>query len=105
LFKASGLNDTLGSSIIPVSKVLTGPYSVLIDGRQSGGVQTVLESSSDEISLVLSYPHRMVPNEIIIYGTRVVPEFDSLVVAVITAISIATLIVTAKFVRHRPYEQ
>lgn len=98
LLKASGPNGTRGTTIIPVSKVLTGPYSVFIDGHLSGNAQTILTSQSGEISLTLAYFHGTNPSDIIIQGTRVLPEFGSSIIVGIAAVSIIGIMVTTRFV-------
>lgn len=90
LFKASGQDGTQGTTIIPVSKVLKGPYTVTVDGQVVTDFETMENKATGETSIKLTYHHST--RDVTIAGTQVVPEFGT-IAALIMAVSILAAVI------------
>lgn len=83
-FRVSGFAGTNGSALIPVSKVLEGPYNVKLDDKPIIDFETIKNDTSGETRIRLSYSHSV--HIITITGTSVVPEFSLPMIALIVAL-------------------
>jgi hypothetical protein len=72
-FKVQGEDETSGFTVIPISRVLDGPYTLTIDGNVTEDFQVVDDHVSGDIVLEIGYRHSA--HDIVITGTNVVPEF------------------------------
>jgi hypothetical protein len=88
-FKVSGLAGSGGSVTVPVSKLLVGPYNVMIDDNPVLDYEMLEEESLSQTSLKISHTHSA--HSITITGTSVVPEFSIpiLLAGVIVTVTIA----------------
>lgn len=97
-FTVDGPDDTEGTTMLAISRVLEGPYVVTIDGTEVGkeNLQVVYDDVDGEIVISVSYSPSV--HEILISGTRVVPEFPIPVIAALAA----AIGVVAALGRFRP---
>lgn len=79
--------QSVGTVIIPIGKVLEGPYIVTIDGQETEGFDV---NAQDE--MILEYPEGA--QEIAITGTNVVPEFP--IAIVVAVVGIGAVVVIAR---------
>lgn len=94
-FRVSGFAGTNGSATIPVSKVLEGPYNVMLDDKPIADFETIKNDTSAETSIKIDYSHSV--HTITITGTNVVPEFPIPAIGLIAAL----LSITATIGRTR----
>lgn len=83
-FKVSGFAGTNGSALVPISKMLEGPYNVMLDDKPITDFETIENDTSGETHIKLSYSHSV--HTITITGTSVVPEFSFPMIALIVAL-------------------
>lgn len=88
-FQVSGEDGTEGSTIIPISLILQGPYTVTFDNMKMTNYTTDVQDN--ETIMILKYHHST--HQIIITGTSAVPEFPFTTVILIIGI-IVTLTIT-----------
>lgn len=79
--------DGQGTIVIPISRVLDGPYVVTIDGQAADF--EIMDGTSGESSVQLQHQPGTVKIEIT--GTRVVPEFTSMLAAMAALMTIVVL--------------
>lgn len=93
-FTVSGDDGTEGTTIIPISTVLEGPYTVTIDGKVTTDFETI--EANEETSIKLTYHHSSM--DVTITGTQVVPEFSTIATLVLAAsiVAIIALRITPK---------
>ncbi len=89
-FRVSGFAGTNGSALIPVSKVLEGPYNVMLDDKPITDFETIENDTSGETRIKLSYSHSV--HTITITGTSVVPEFSFPMIALIVALGTVIIV-------------
>jgi hypothetical protein len=82
-----GREGTFGAIDIEISKVLDGPYSVIIDGQPTEDVSLVVDRTTNVTFMTVGYSHSV--HEITIIGTNVVPEFPLSIVVVVFASVVA----------------
>jgi hypothetical protein len=75
-------NNSFGETMLPIGRILNGPYAVTIDGNATTSYETI-EDSGGEIWLKLEYNDDA--EEIAIVGTSVVPEFPFALVLVLVS--------------------
>lgn len=89
-FHTEGTNGTLGLTIIPIGKLLEGPYTVLIDGKsvQPGRI------FDDQVANVtrIEVQYEQSEHDIVIMGTNVTPEFEISLIIVLSSVMAATLV-------------
>ncbi len=83
-FMVEGDDGTLGNLEITISRLLTGPYIVTIDGEPITPIE-VEDPETGEITLKIYYTHSI--REIKISGTEVVPEFPIAVLPILALIT------------------
>jgi hypothetical protein len=86
-FSVDGREGTFGAIDIEISKVLDGPYSVIIDGQPTEDVSLVVDRTTNVTFMTVGYSHSV--HEITIIGTNVVPEFPLSIVVVVFASVVA----------------
>lgn len=96
----TGTNGTEGVIIIPISRLLIGPYTVTIDGTQVTTFETSMNNSTGESWLKLNYMEGI--QKITIIGTNVVPEFPILLIAVLVS-AISSIVVIGRLSGDRKY--
>lgn len=99
-FKVEGTDETAGSALIPIGKVLKGPYTVYVDGNNYSDfvlyegdnlipdVDPHGRPYSEKTSIRINYHHSM--HEITVTGTEVVPEFPVSILLMAAAIGISS---------------
>ncbi|MGH9909866.1 MAG: PEFG-CTERM sorting domain-containing protein [Nitrososphaerales archaeon] len=87
-FKVSGPDGTDGTTVIPVSKVLQGPYTVTFDGNAMTDFQTMTSPTGD-VSIKLAY--KQGTHGVTITGTSVVPEFPAISALILTVSFLAII--------------
>jgi hypothetical protein len=92
-FKVSGLAGTTGTTIVPVSDVLEGPYIVTIDGIAITDFETIEDAGRTLLKITYSHSERTVT----ISGTNVVPEFSFVMLAM--AIALGTILTITTLLR------
>jgi hypothetical protein len=99
-FKVSGMAGTNGSAIVPISKVLESPYSVMVDEEPVTDFEEIRNSTSEETSIRINYSHST--RIITITGTNVVPEFPLPILALAAfLIALITVPSWARSLRNR----
>lgn len=83
-----------GTVIIPIGRILEGPYVVTIDGQETDDFEV-----NGQNEMTLEYPSSA--QEITITGTNVVPEFPAIVLGVIAAV--VGVVAVAGRIRTRPF--
>ena len=83
-FTVSGMAGTNGTALIPISKVLEGPYNVMIDEEPVTDFETIENDTSGETSIKITYSHSV--HTVTITGTNVVPEFPLAIVGFAAAL-------------------
>jgi hypothetical protein len=73
-FKTEGFSGTEGISEITIGRILEGPYVVTINGEIWNDFDISNQESPEEAKIQIRYEHDTV-SQVIITGTRVVPEF------------------------------
>jgi hypothetical protein len=68
-FKASGDAGTNGTTIIYVSQVLQEPYSLLLDGIPSTDFDIILNGTTGERGIQITYRHSCMDNDFILTGS------------------------------------
>jgi hypothetical protein len=86
-FRVSGFAGTNGSALIPVSKVLEGPYVVMLENNPAD-FEIIGNETSAETSIKIDYSHSV--QTITITGTNVVPEFPIPAVGLIAVLLFLT---------------
>jgi hypothetical protein len=87
--------NNAGVTIIPISRILEGPYIVTIDGQIIDNVQVVDDQVSQERMIRLT--HEQGTHDITVSGARIVPEFaTSSVMGIILAIIATTSIMAIR---------
>jgi hypothetical protein len=82
LFKvASEGNNGGGIVMLPISRVLEGPYTVTFDGNVTTNFEIINNQTSNETSIKISHGEGM--HDITITGTNVIPEFPTSLVSVL----------------------
>jgi hypothetical protein len=98
-FRVSGMSGTNGSALVPISRVLEGPYSVMIDGMPTTDFGEIRNDTSAETSVRINYSHSV--HAITITGTNVVPEFPLPILALgAFVIAIVTVLRSTKSLRN-----
>jgi hypothetical protein len=99
-FKVSGMAGTNGSAIVPISKLLESPYSVMVDEEPVTDFEEIRNGTSDETSIRINYSHST--RTITITGTNVVPEFPLPILALASfLIALLTVSSCAGSLRNR----
>ena len=80
-FTVDGQNGTNGFTIIPISRVLQGPYSVTLDGEVKNDYTIADDKIAGALLMEIGYRHSS--HDIVITGTNVVPEFPFSAVGII----------------------
>jgi methane/ammonia monooxygenase subunit B len=91
LFKISGDLGSRGTTIVPVSRLLEGPYTVTFDENIITDYETMIEQTTHETSIKLTYPEGT--HKISIIGTRAIPEFPVNLMVIMTVGLIGVLVV------------
>lgn len=82
-FSVDGPEGTEGTTAITISRILEGPYTVMVDGDATTDFE-VTETTGGDSVITLTYTHGI--GEVTITGTNVVPEFPVAAVALAAAI-------------------
>jgi hypothetical protein len=82
-FTVDGQSGTQGTTVIPIGKVLEGPYTVAIDGQSTTNFEVTNEGTSNAMLKVM-YTHST--HDITVTGTNVVPEFPLVAIGAIAAV-------------------
>jgi hypothetical protein len=93
-FKVDGSDGTSGVTDIEISKVLSGPYTVMVDGQPAEGVSMLEDNTANVTVMTISYPHSV--HEITIAGTNVVSEFPFSIMIVAFASIMGVAVVMRK---------
>src|SRR2546422_9728460 len=88
-FAAEGETGTSGIAIIPVGKLLKGPYSVLINGANSNDFEVNGDGIDQGTTMQINYHHSK--SDVTILGTEVVPEFPPSLLGVAAAMVALTV--------------
>ena len=95
-FGVNGTQDSPGRTVIPIGKLLNGPYAVSFDGANYANFFVHKDQATGIASIYLSYHHSA--HTISVTGLSVVPEFPTGWAAVVlSAVGIFSL-----FARTRP---
>jgi hypothetical protein len=98
-FTVSGDNGTTGTTRLPISKLLVGPYSVMVDGSSYSDYK-LLNTTNGETDIELNYSHSV--HDVVIIGTNVVPEFPLSIVLLVVAMGGAVVLMkTMNFMRSK----
>lgn len=84
LFQVEGQTGSRSTTIIPVSKMLLGPYFVTFDGSTTNDFQVARDQATGQDIITLSYSPGV--HQITIAGTNVVPEFPVAVMGTVAVI-------------------
>ncbi|HEX7032852.1 MAG TPA: hypothetical protein VF172_07625 [Nitrososphaera sp.] len=84
-------NNTWGQAMLPIGRILNGPYTVAIDGNAATNYETI--EQGEETWLKIEYHGNASDVEIV--GTSVVPEF-SFALALILALSLAAIVFASR---------
>jgi hypothetical protein len=90
-FTVGGPSGTMGFTELEVGTVLTGPYTVTIDGKQYTDYSLIQDKAANTTSISLSYSHST--HVITISGVQVVPEFPITIIPVAIAASVAGTVI------------
>jgi hypothetical protein len=82
--KLTGTIGTEGVTIVPISRLLVGPYTVTVDGDQVSDYELNENSATGESWLKVN--HLENTQDITIVGTSVVPEFPILLLTVLVSV-------------------
>jgi hypothetical protein len=94
-FKVSSQGNNGDSVMLPISRVLKGPYTVTFDGNVITNFETINNQTSNESSIKISYNQGI--HDIVVTGTNVIPEFPtSLVSALILGVAIAVIMTLSR---------
>lgn len=93
-FRVSGAEST-GSTIVSIGSILTGPYTISVDGDMSSYESMVSDNGSQESIRISHYQN---VHDITITGTSVVPEFSIPILIVAATLTIA---IASRPLRHR----
>lgn len=93
-FKVDGNDGTSGLTSLEVSKVLEGPYTVLVDGEPAEDVSMLEDRTTNMTILTVGYTHSV--HEITISGTNVVPEISLTLVTLVIAVSFGVITVALR---------
>lgn len=94
-FKVSGDDGTQGITVIPVSKVLQGPYTITLDGQPITDFETLTDQTTGDVSIKIKYHHST--HNVIISGANVVPEFPTIATFILLASIMSVITFTAVF--------
>jgi hypothetical protein len=83
-FTVEGTTGTKGVAVIPLHNVLAGPYTVTIDGQPTEDFIVIVDKTTGEQIMQLSYSHSV--HDIAITGASVVPEFPVQLIAILGAL-------------------
>lgn len=92
-FKVSGTNNTEGISILPVGKLMNGPYTVMIDDN-SAVFEIISDENSNATIMQISYMHPV--RDVTVLGASIVPEFPTTLVFVILVLGIGIVLATTR---------
>lgn len=98
-FTVEGESGTKGSATIFLGNVLSPPYVVTIDGEVTDNHSLVNDSTTNRTGIRVYYLHDA--HNIVVSGTRVIPEFPVTMVGVIAAI-IGLVVVVTRTKLYRP---
>jgi hypothetical protein len=82
-----------GTAVVPIGKLLEGPYLVHVDGIATADFETERYAQSNETYITLTYPRDV--HSIVITGSRTVPEFTGPILLSAAALALAVIL------RHR----
>jgi glucose/arabinose dehydrogenase len=81
--KVSHEDSSVGTVVIHVGSILTGPYTVTLDGILLTSVETTTDETTGKD--VLKFDYRTGSHDVMVTGTQVVPEFSIYLVGVLLA--------------------
>lgn len=93
-FHIEGKKDTRGIADIEISKVLEGPFTVLVDGK---AIDTFVTIDGQGSQFIRSY-YDDASHDVTIIGTKAVPEFPA-VIGALAAVMAAAILLGRKFRR------
>jgi hypothetical protein len=93
-FHIEGKKDTRGIADIEISKVLEGPFTVLVDGK---AIDTFATIDGQDRQFIRSY-YDDASHDVTIIGTKAVPEFP-VVIGALAAVMAAAILLGRKFRR------
>lgn len=94
-FKVSSEDVDIGTVMLPISRVIQGPYTLTLDGNVSTEFEIINDHTNNETTIKISYTPGL--HDITITGTNVVPEFPTSVVSVfILAVTIGIIMTLSR---------
>lgn len=89
-FTVTGTDGTRGRTIVPVDKLMNGPFVVQFDGKNMTNFKMVQDPATGESGMQLEYDHSS--HQIVISGVQMVPEFP---LNILMTIFISTAMIVA----------
>lgn len=96
-FRVEGETGTTGVTRVPVGRILSGPYTVMMDGQPFDDFE-VLQRQGETI-IKLTYTHSV--HEVTVTGASVVPEFPAALMAALVALSLVAVITLGRLRFYR----